>query len=255
MLSINKRKYLKSLNNKKHRLIEKKVLIEGLRIIDEGISSGLNFEHIWISNRHDKYSVIYLNLIKKIKTCDIPYTFEIDKDIQFISNTKNSQGIVALLIVDNLFNENLHFFSDKIVILDRISDPGNLGTIIRTCAWFGITSLILTKSSADIFNPKCLRSSMGGHFYIDNCIYLSNKKIVDFISLHKYKIYCSSMEGKSIYNLERNDKWALILGSEAHGINEELLVGEKITIPKKGSIESLNVSIASGIMLDYLTRG
>ena len=254
MLSINKKKYLKSLRNKKNRVIENKILIEGLRIIKEAIKLKSKFEHIWLSNKYDKESNKIISLIKKLETNNIAYTFEKDKDLQSISDTKNSQGIVGLIDVSNFFNKELNNFSDKVIILDQISDPGNLGTIIRTCAWFGITSIILTNASADIFNSKCLRSGMGGHFYINNCAYLSNNEIINFIKLQKYRLYCATTTGESIYNIKIDKRWALILGSEAHGINNKLLFGDEISIPKHGNIESLNVSIASGIIINQLIR-
>jgi len=254
MLSINKKKYLKSLSNKKNRLIDNKILIEGLRIIEEAIKSKSSFEHIWFSNKHDKESDKIISLIKQIEKNNITYSFEKEKDIQSISNTKNSQGILGLIDVSNFFNKELNNFSDKVIILDQISDPGNLGTIIRTCAWFGITSIILTSASANIFNPKCLRSGMGGHFYINDCIYLSDDEIINFINAKKYKLYCATTTGESIYNIKIESRWALVLGSEAHGINKKLLFGETISIPKHGNIESLNVSIASGIIINQLIR-
>ena len=182
MLSINKKKYLKSLNNKKYRLKENKILIEGLRIIEEAINSNFDFEHIWLSNKYNEESDKIFSLLQNIETNNISYSFEKEKDIQSISDTRNSQGLLGLIDVANFFNKELNHFSNHIVILDQISDPGNLGTIIRTCAWFGIKSIILTHSSADIFNPKCLRSGMGGHFYIDDCIYLSEDEIINFIN-------------------------------------------------------------------------
>ena len=254
MLSINKKKYLKSLYQKKNRLVENKAIIEGFRIINEAINSGLLFEHIWISEKYNSNSKENLFFIKKLDKNNIPYSFEKDKDIQSISSTKNSQGIIGLFTTHNFFNTAKEDFSNNIIILDQISDPGNLGTIIRTCAWYDIKTIILSESTSDIFNPKCLRSGMGGHFYIKDFIYLSYNEIIDFIKLNNYKYYCSSMEGESIYNLPKEDKWVLVLGSEAHGISNDLLFGEKITIPRHGKIDSLNVSIASGIIIDYLKK-
>ena len=254
MLSINKKKYLKSLDIKKYRQIEKKTFVEGFRIINEALKAGLRFEQIWINEKYNNDSSNILLFIQKLKKESIIFSFESDKDIKSVCNTKNSQGVIGLFSTKNLYNENVENFSNKIIILDQISDPGNLGSIIRTCAWFGIESILLSESSSDIFNPKCLRSAMGGHFYIKDCIYLSNYKIIEFIKSKKYHLYCATMDGASIYNIKPPKKWAMILGSEAHGISSDLLFGENITIPKCGKIDSLNVSIASGIIIDYLNR-
>ena len=252
MISIAKKKYLKSLYNKKFRLIENKALIEGFRVINQALKTGFKFDHIWIDeklNNQDKDSIL---LIKTLTNNNIPFTFEKHKDIKSISDTKNSQGLVALINTKNFFNTEKENFSDKIIILDQISDPGNLGTIIRTAAWYGIKTIILSRQSSDIFNSKCLRSAMGGHFYIKNCVYWSYDEIIQFIKTDDYHYYCSSMNGKSIYSIKKKNKWALVLGSEAHGINQKLFFGDKLSIPSKDNIESLNVSVASGILLDHL---
>ena len=169
MLSINKIKYLKSLSIKKYRQAEQKVLLEGYRIISESIKSSLRFEHIWI-NENLKLNKDIKILLDIIKEQNISFNFESEKKIKSISNTKNTQGVLALVNIKDFYNNQI--ITDKVVILDQISDPGNLGTIIRTCAWFNIKTLILTENSADVFNSKCLRSGMGGHFYLNNCMYL-----------------------------------------------------------------------------------
>ena len=246
MLSINKIKYLKSLSIKKYRISEQKILLEGFRIINEALKSPLLFEDIWIGDYLEPNKDVN-KLIQVARKKNIRCTFETEKKIKSISSTKNTQGICALANIKNIYNED---FADEIIILDQISDPGNLGTIIRTCSWYNIKTIILTENSADIFNPKCLRSGMGGHFYLDNCIYLSNNEIVDFLKLNNYFVYCADSKGKPINQIVKKDKWALILGSEAHGINQELKIGEIVSIPGSGKIESLNVSVASGILLN-----
>ena len=251
MLSINKIKYLKSLSIKKYRVAEQKVLLEGYRIINEAINSPLIFEHIWI-NENIKSDKDIKKLLDVIKVKKINFNFENEKKINSISNTKNTQGILALVDIEDFYNNKIQNFSDEIIILDKVSDPGNLGTIIRTCAWFNIKSLILTENSADIFNPKCLRSAMGGHFYLNNYIYLKNNEIVNFINLNKYLVYCADSKGKPFTEINKSEKWALILGSEAHGVSKELTIGEIVSIPGKGKIESLNVSVACGILLNNL---
>ena len=249
MLSINKIKYLKSLSIKKYRQAEQKVLLEGYRIISESIKSSLRFEHIWINEnlKSNKDIKILLDIIKEK---NISFNFESEKKIKSISNTKNTQGIIALVNIKDFYNNQT--FTDKILILDQISDPGNLGTIIRTCAWFNIKTLILTENSADIFNSKCLRSGMGGHFYLNNCMYLSNNEIVKFLKSNNYFIYCADSNGESFIKDKNLEKWALIIGSEAHGINKELKIGKVVSIPGNGKIESLNVSVAMGILLNNL---
>ena len=251
MLSINKIKYLNSLSVKKYRLAEQKVLLEGFRIINEAIKTSLIFEHVWI-NENLKSNQDIKKLIPIFRKNNISYNFENEKKINSVSNTKNNQGIVALVNIKDFYKNKV--FTDKVVILDQISDPGNLCTIIRTCSLFNIKTLILTKNSADIFNPKCLRSGMGGHFYLENCIYLSDNKIADFLKSNKYLVYCADSMGEPVNQIENLEKWALILGSEAHGVSPELKIGKVISIPGEGKIESLNVSVAAGVLLNNLTN-
>ena len=249
MLSINKIKYLKSLSIKKYRQAEQKVLLEGYRIISESIKSSLRFEHIWINEnlKSNKDIKILLDIIKEQ---NISFNFENEKKIKSISNTKNTQGVLALVNIKDFYNNQI--ITDKVVILDQISDPGNLGTIIRTCAWFNIKTLILTENSADVFNSKCLRSGMGGHFYLNNCMYLSNNEIVKFLKSNNYFIYCADSNGEPFIKDKNLEKWALIIGSESHGINKELKIGKVVSVPGNGEIESLNVSVATGILLNNL---
>jgi len=251
MLSINKIKYLKSLSIKKYRQAEQKVLLEGYRIIDESLNSSLVFEHIWINEnlKSNKDIKILLDIIKER---NISFNFESEKKIKSISNTKNTQGVLALVNIKDFYNNQI--ITNEVVILDQISDPGNLGTIIRTCAWFNIKALILTENSADIFNPKCLRSGMGGHFHIDNCMYLSKNKIINFLKSNNYFVYCADSDGNPFIQTNDLEKWALILGSEAHGVNKELKIGKIVSIPGSGKIESLNVSVATGILLNNLKK-
>ena len=249
MLSINKIKYLKSLSIKKFREAEQKVLLEGYRIISESIKSSLRFEHIWI-NENLKLNKDIKILLDIIKEQNISFNFESEKKIKSISNTKNTQGVLALVNIKDFYNNQI--ITDKVVILDQISDPGNLGTIIRTCVWFNIKTLILTENSVDVFNSKCLRSGMGGHFYLNNCMYLSNNEIVKFLKSNNYFIYCADSNGEPFIKEKNLEKWALIIGSESHGINKELKIGKVVSVPGNGEIESLNVSVATGILLNNL---
>ena len=248
MISQNKIKYLKSLEQKKFRTKEKKIVLDGLRLIDEAINQKMIIDCIWITENKN----LSKNFLKKIEANKIQYSYEKEKELHKVSNTKNSQGILALISIDNIYNSDLYKFDNKIIILDQISDPGNLGTIIRTCAWFGINSIILTKNSADLFNYKCIRSAVGGHFHMKNIIYLSYDKINDYLKQNNFLVLCTDTYGEELNQINLNQKWALILGSEAHGINNSLNFDSRITIKGNSSMESLNVSIACGILLNQL---
>ena len=138
------------------------------------------------------------------------------------------------------------------MVLDGISDPGNLGTIFRNCIWFGIKAIILTENSIDPFNLKCMRSGMGSHFYFNNIVKENSKNIIQHLIKNNYHIIVADLDGMNITNVSTKNKWALILGSEAHGISKNYEKFQKVTINKIGEIESLNASVASGILLNEL---
>ena len=251
MLSKNKIKYLCSLEQKKNRSKEQKIVLDGLRLIHEALIHNIDIEYIWIDSAIDKNSLSQ-NLIARIEQACIPFSYENSNDIRKIANTKNSQGFLALVSIQNLYNENLNNFDNRIVILDQISDPGNLGTIIRTCAWFGIKSILLNENSADVFNYKCIRSSMGGHFLLKNVAYISNEDINEFIEKKQIVALAADLNGEQINEIEIPSDWAIIFGSEAHGLTNRINCNKKITINNYDKMESLNVAVAAGIILNKL---
>ena len=247
MISKNKIKFLRSLSIKKNREKYQQVILEGYRLIEEAIKSKATIEYIcYVSKSIDKISNNKLF---------IPYEkFLIsEQECKILSDTKNSQGIIALVNIDKYLNSKINNIkTDNVMVLDGISDPGNLGAIFRNCIWFGIKSIILTENSIDPFNLKCMRSGMGSHFYFNNIIKENSKTIIQHFIKNNYHIIVADLDGMNIANVSTKNKWALILGSEAHGISESYQKFQKVTINKIGEIESLNVSVASGILLNEL---
>ena len=251
MISKNKIKFLRSLQLKKNRLTSKLTIIEGLRIIDEAINLNAEITQIfYISKFFDKNK----SLLTKIDLNGISHdTIEL-KDLKEIADTNNPQGIIAVVNIKKYLDSKLTDTNENYVILDKISDPGNLGTILRTCAWYGINQIVLMPDSVDPFNLKCLRSAMGAHFSFNYINYSDYDKIISFLEKNSYNILCSNLNGSDVSKISVKGKWALVLGSEAHGTNPLFEKFNNITISKKGSIDSLNVSVATGILLDRLTN-
>ena len=177
-----------------------------------------------------------------------------EEECKIISDTKNSQGTIALANTKKYMNNSISNIqkNENIIILDQISDPGNLGTIFRNCIWFGVKSIILTENSIDPFNLKCLRSGVGAHFYFNNIIQDNHDNIVKFLKQYNYDIIIADLMGTKITDINCKTHWALVLGSEAHGTSDTFKEFKKVTINKIGNMESLNVSVASGILLDRL---
>jgi len=250
MISKNRIKLLRSLKLKKYREQYHSTVLEGLRLIDESINCNADIQNIWMTDQSIENNQ---NFVDKIKLRKINFDIINNSDLKLISDTKNSQGIIAQINLKKYFNSQLlNIRNNCTVVLDNISDPGNLGTIFRTCAWYNIKDVILTDNTVDPFNFKSLRSGMGSHFSFDNIIIDNNKSIIDFLENNNFNILCADLNGEKISSDLTNNKWALILGSEAHGISIDFKNYHKITIDKFGEIESLNVSVACGIILERL---
>lgn len=137
------------------------------------------------------------------------------------------------------------------LVCDAISDPGNLGTLIRLCDWFGIPQIILGNDCVDAFNPKCIQASMGSIFRVE----VKQMELTDFYNQYKGRLYAAYLDGEDIYSQkEDNEPKALILGSESHGVltPPKDNAFTKITIPRIGKAESLNVATAGAILLSHL---
>ena len=250
MISKNKIKFLKCLNIKKYRFRNKKAILEGRRLIDEAINSGADIETVWFTSEALKHNSNEL-LINKIKSNKILLDEMTADDLDTLSNTENSQGIIAEININNYIDSNIdNIKNENVLVLDDLSDPGNLGTILRTCAWYSIKSVILTSDCTDPFNSKCLRSGVGAHFYIKNIINAEREDIIQYLKKSCYDVYCADLKGTSLSDVKPNTNWAVILGSEAHGINSDFNIFNKLTILQHGNIESLNATVACGIILD-----
>jgi RNA methyltransferase, TrmH family len=252
MLSKAKIKSLRSLAVKKYRQKDNKYIIEGFRLLQEAITSGTNIIEVWFDEKlADEYRET--EFLEYLKNNNIPFSFQPTKEINQISETRNSQGIICLLDLPHPPQEN----EGNILVLDDISDPGNLGTILRTAAWFGIKTVVLSENSVDAFNPKVVRSAMGAHFHL-NIIQINHLDVLQTLSVKKYQILGADMNGIHLNDIELAEKqnWALVLGNEAHGLNSGIhpFLTHKITIPRIGNIESLNVSIAGGIILSKICK-
>jgi len=253
MISNNELKYYTSLLNKKYRKIENKFLIEGKKIVEEALTSNYEYEKIFITGKFEESNP---GLTKKIKTRKLPVEILKSSEFKKISDTKAPQGIAAALKKRREVFSTSNIKDKILVYLEDISDPGNLGTIIRNCDWFGIKNILLSKESAEIYNPKVLRASMGSVFHLN---IFEAVKLIELTELKSlgYKFVCSDITGKNVFDFKWNDKTILFLSNESKGPSQELITiaDFKITIPRVGKAESLNVASASAIILALLTKG
>jgi RNA methyltransferase, TrmH family len=249
MISKNRLKYYASLLKKKNRALEKKFIAEGLKTIEEGLNSNYSCEVVLIT---EEYESVNEEFPKKYNV--IPETVE-EKDFNKLTDTVTPQGIAA--VFDYPAVEDVNNIKSRLIIcLENIADPGNLGTIIRNCDWFGVTDIVLSKNCADTFNPKTVRSSMGSIFHLN--IY-DETELSEFIQIYKkknYKVLCADTDGEDLYSYHSEGNDIIVLASEAHGPSVDILTlsDHRITIPRYGKGESLNVASASAVILSYLAK-
>ena len=237
MVSKNQLKLIKSLHQKKYRNEHGLFFVEGLKVVKELLKSDLKLVEVYATNKF--VSHFSNHVIQEIET----------RELKKVSALHNPSGVLGVFEMPKQKKVELN---DWIVVLDDVRDPGNLGTIIRLCDWFGIKNLVCSKETVDCFNPKVLQATMGSITRV-NIVY---KDLEPFLSQNKLPIYGAFMEGDSIYNEEYPKAGILILGNEANGISMLLnnLIEKKITIPQFGnkSAESLNVATATAIVLSEI---
>jgi len=246
-------KHITKLHQKKYRKDVGEFLIEGIKGVEEAINSGAKVVLVVVEgNRRDEKSMD--KLITLVNTNSIQLEFCGRSDIGDIKSTSTFPGVLGVVEEKYVELEDLLKTKKPVVALDRVSDPGNLGTIIRTCDWFGIKNVLLSEGCVDPRNEKVVRSTMGSIFR--ETIYVSTKIIQDLEVFKKegYKVVTLDMDGKDIDKLKHTDKTVYIFGSESHGISNDLkeLVDEVYTIPGSGEADSLNLGVSVGITLSKI---
>lgn len=226
-------KKLSKLLLKKEREKEKLFLVEGKHLVEEANKIGVLIEIIKTED-YDFKSVVPTTLV----------TYDV---IKKLTNSVTPQKIIG--VVKYLEGQEI---GDKILILDNIQDPGNLGTIIRSSVAFNVNTIVLSNDTVDIYNDKVLRSSEGMIFHI-NIIKRDLKSFLEELHTKNYKIYGTRVNGgQKIKDLKiKENKLAIIMGNEAKGVNQKLLekCDDFLYIPMNKDCESLNVGVATSIIL------
>lgn len=246
-------KHIKKLKDKKERDISNEYLIEGIKLIQEAIQENVNIKQIIICDDCDKTESMPKDLMYEIAKYDCIYVTK--KIFKYISEVQEPQGILAVIEKNNLDRE-IDYSQDIIVALDDVQDPGNLGTILRTVDSIGLTQIIVSKGTADSYNPKVVRSTMGAIFRIKIIECEDLEKTLKEIKKHKFKVVVTSLQTEnSIYEINYNKK-VIVIGNEANGVEQQIqqIADEKIKIPMLGKTESLNASVAAGIVLYEYVR-
>lgn len=242
-------KLISSLKLRKNREKHKLLIIEGLRAVKQILDDEIDVKMLAFSDDEIDSDEEYRNIYEKYREVSC-----IIKESLFsqITDTVNTQGIIAL--VDMPSYDLKDILSDdrmRVVIFDRIQDPGNAGTLIRTADAAGFDAVLYTKGTVDLFSPKVNRSAMGLNLSVPVAeIDLAD---IDYMKAHGFSIYATALDDYSVlYDSVRfSERTAIILGNEANGISDELLSvsDEKLYIPILGKAESLNVGIAGAIIM------
>jgi RNA methyltransferase, TrmH family len=240
MVSKNQIKLITSLQQKKFRQTHKLFIAEGAKVIQELLQSNFVLEHLFVTE------TIFETIGASKKT---PIS---DTDLRKISCLSTPNNCLALFEIPD---QKPRDDRGLVIVLDDIRDPGNLGTIIRLCDWFGIEQIVCSEQTVDVYNPKVVQATMGS----------ISRVAVSYMDLEKYlkrvniPIFGTFMDGKNVYKENLPQEGILILGNEANGISEKLekLVTNKLAIPRFGNLqqtESLNVATATAIFLSEFKR-
>ena len=240
MLSKKDQKYIKSLKVKKYRVREKRFLVEGAKNVQELLSSDFEVELLvgtdrFIQEYHDSSSsfraeVVKADLLEQIGTF----------------KTNDTALAVAKMRKETAFELD---DSKHLIVLDGVGDPGNMGTIIRTLDWFGFSELLCSPDCAEFYHPKVINSTMGSFTRV-NVIHSSLEHILKDTTM---PILAADMDGIPLYSVDTSTPSIIVMGSESHGIRQHIhhLITQRVTIPRYGQAESLNVGVATGIFLGH----
>lgn len=222
-------KHVKKLKDKKYRDLNNEYVIEGIKLIREAIQEKAKIKQIIICDDCEN-SDIPKDLTYEIAKYDCIY---VSKQVFLsITEVKNPQGILAVVSKENAEND-IDYSQDIIVALDDLQDPGNLGTILRTVDSIGLTQILVSKGTADCFNPKVVRSTMGAIYRVNVIRCKDILETLRTIKKHKYDIMATSLQTeKTIYDVDYKKK-AIIIGNEANGVSKEILkiANQKVKIP------------------------
>lgn len=235
--SNNRIKEVRKLLDKKYSESKNLFVIEGENLIEEAIKNNKLKELYILDGYGCEYNFKYDYV-----------TLDVMKTLSDLKSTPRMIGVSSYLNKNDLGN--------RIVILDDIQDPGNAGTIIRSCVAFGVDTIIFSKNSVSPYNPKVLRST-GGMIYNINIIISDLESIIDKLKENNIKIYGTSLKSSiSLENMPKSDKFAIIFGNEGNGVSDNILskCDINVRIDMEKDCESLNVGVSSGIVLYHMYR-
>lgn len=252
-ISKNRIQQLQKLKQKKYRDLHNQFILSGLRGVSTVIQiSPEKVDTILLSKTKENH---FTGLIRNKKPSTEVFTLS-DRDFSAISDEKNPQGIAAICKKPSTrFSEQIAL-KGKALFLDRVRDPGNLGTIIRSAAWFGINTILLSTESVDPFAPKVVRSTAGSIWDVLLYENISINNLKQLKSLQNYTFFATDVEkGQAVSTITIPENTVFLFGNEAHGLSPHYntLIDKAVHIKKVGHGESLNLANAISIILYQAT--
>ncbi len=240
MVSKNQIKLITSLYQKKYRNLSGLFIAEGIKVINELIENGMELEKLYTTNA----SFFNVEKSKCVAVSDLEL-----KKISLLKSPNTALAIFKMSQPRPIHNHGL------IIALDNINDPGNLGTIMRLCDWYGITDLVCSKNTVDCYNPKVVQATMGSLARVNT----SYTDLNDYIRSAKSKVFIADMDGENVYKASLPENGILVMGNEANGISDQIksIADSILSIPRFGKLqltESLNVATATAILLSEFKR-
>lgn len=254
MLSHSQIKYVQSLQQKKFRRQHGVFVAEGEKIVFELWSGPFEVEGVYALNE-------WIMEHRHEIPMGVPVLEVSNKDLERISGFKTPNKVLAVIKMPEETDEPELQNGALCLVLDKVQDPGNLGTIIRTADWFGIRQVICSVDTAELFSPKVIQATMGSFLRVN----VSYTDLAPFLekAARNQPIFGAFLEGNNMFEVMAPKEGILVIGNESKGISDEIarLVTRKVKIPggrqhkKTDSAESLNASVAAGIMMAWMTSG
>ncbi len=242
MITKNQIRFVKSLQQKKYRNEYGLFVVEGRKSVEEVLQSSLTVQKIYVS----KLEEVPEGLSEFVEISST--------EMKRLSGLKTAPGILAVVQIPSFSWDN----STKgiTLLLDDISDPGNLGTIIRSADWFGVERIICSPNTVDLWNPKVVQATMGSLFHVP-IFTLNLEEVLAVFEDKKVPSFAAVLNGENLYDISFPEDAAIIIGNESHGISQVLVdsASHAVTIPAFGRAESLNASVACAVILGVMKRG
>ena len=246
-------KHIRKLKDKKYRDESNEYVVEGVKLVEEAVKENAKIKQIIVCEDTTRTYEIPTHIMLEIAKYECISVS--DKIFNIITQVTNPQGIMAI-IGKNAQDAQIDYTQDIIVVLDDVQDPGNLGTILRTVDSIGLNQIIVSKGTADAFNSKVVRSTMGAIFRIKIIEVGNLAQAIKEMRKHHFKLMVTSLQTEnSIYDIDFNKK-IIVIGNEANGVSKEIqdMADEKAKIPMLGRTESLNASVAAGVVMYEYVR-